>query len=148
MDEQFDISTAAEELKSAGKDPSKQLPVLLKLGDLYIKKARTTSNGGDFTKGNALYNAAFVRSRLVNDGTANDDQIFRRIVETYREFLHLFGNVVEISLDEIRQEISSHKEFLASERQNFKDRLDEIGSSFNRNHKTEDQYEVFISYIS
>ena len=143
MDEEFDISIAAEQLKSAGRDISKQLPVLLKLGDLYFKKAKTTPNGGDFNKGNALYNAAFVRSRLVNDGT-DDDQIFRRIVETYREFLHSFGNGVEISVDEIRKEINSHKEFLANERQSFKHRIDEIDSSFNKNDKTEVQLEVFI----
>ena len=145
MDEEIDVSVTVEQLKSARRDVSKQIPALLKLGDSYLKSAKTTSLGDDFTKANALYNAALVRSRLVNEGI-DDDQILRRIVETYREFLYAFASGEEICLDEIRNEINSHKEFLAHERRSFKERVDEIDSGFNTNDKlTDDQYEVFTN---
>ena len=142
MDEEIDAAIAAQELKSAGKDVSKQIPALLKLGDWYLNSAKKTSLGADFTKANALYNAALVRSKLVNEGN-DDNQIIRRIVETYREFLYAFASVEEICSHEIRNEIKSHNEFLAHERRSIRERVDEIDFSFNVNHElTDQQYEV------
>ena len=152
MDEEIDVSVAVERLKSAGRDASKQLPALLKLGDWYLKSAKTTSLADSFTKANALYNAAFVRSRLVNkseDDLQDDDRILRRIVQTYREFLCAFASDEKIRSDEIRDEINSHKEFLAHERGSFKKRLDEIDSGINANDElTELDNEVFKTQIS
>ena len=143
MDEEIDVTLTVEQLKAAGNDVSKQIPALVKLGEWYIKKAKTTLNGADFTKANALYNAALVRSRTVNH-EIGEDEILRKIVETYREFLHAFGkDDHEICVDAIQNEIDSHKNFLASERRTFKERVDEIDSCFNASDKTEDHYEVF-----
>ena len=143
MDDEIDLSVTVEQLRAAGTDLSKQVPALLKLGEWYLKKAQRTSNGADFTKANALYNAALVRSRRVNH-EIDEDQILRQIVETYREYLYAFVNNTgdEVIVDEIRHEIDSHKEFLANERRIFKERVDEIDSCFNTNDKTEDQYQV------
>ena len=140
MDEDIDVSV--EQLRAAGTDLSKQVPALLKLGEWYLRKAKTTSNGADFTKANALYNAALVRSKSVNH-EIGEDQIRRGIVETYREFLCAFakGND-EISPDEIQNEIDSHKKWIARERRIFKERVDEIDSSCNPDDKTEREYEV------
>ncbi len=143
MDEEIEASVAVEQLRAAGTDPSKQVPALLKLGEWYLKRAKTTLNGADFAKANALYNAALVRSRRVHH-EIEEDQILRRIVETYREFLYAFAkDDFGISVDEIQNEIDSHKRFLANERRVFKERVDEIESCFNTNDKTEDQYKVF-----
>ena len=145
MDEEINVTV--EQLRAAGTDLSKQVPPLVKLGEWYLKKAKTTLNGADFTKANALYNAALVRSTSVNH-EIDEDQILRRIAETYREFLYAFANNdEEISADEICHEITSHKEFLANERRIFKERVDEIDSHFNTNDKTEDQYQVFESEL-
>ena len=142
MDEDIDVSVAAEQLRAAGTDLSKQVPALLKLGDWHLRKAKTISNGADFTKANALYNAALVRSRIANH-EIGEDQILRGIVETYREFLYVFAkDNDEISVDEIQNEIDSHKEWIARERRIFKDRVDEIDSSCNPDDKTEREYEV------
>jgi hypothetical protein len=48
----------------------------------------------------------------------------------------------EISVDEIRNEIDSHKEWIARERRIFKERVDEIDSSSKPDDKTEREYEV------
>ncbi len=89
MDEEIGI--IVEQLKAVGTDASKLVPALVELGEWYLKKAKTTANGADFTKAGALYNAALVRSRLVNHET-DEDKILRRIVETYREFLQAFAH--------------------------------------------------------
>ena len=142
MDEEINVSVAVEQLRAAGTDLSKQVPALFKLGDWHLRKAKTTSNGADFTKANALYNAALVRSRIANH-EIGEKQILRRIVETYREFLYVFAkDNDEISVDEIQNEIDSHKEWIARERRIFKDRVDEIDSSCNPDDKTEREYEV------
>ena len=143
MDEKkVDVSVAVEQLRAAGTDLSKQVPALLKLGEWYLRKAKRTSNGADFTKANALYNAALVRSRSVNH-EIGEDQILRGIFETYREFLYAFAkDNDEISVDEIRNEIDSHKEWIARERRIFKERVDEIDSSSKPDDKTEREYEV------
>jgi hypothetical protein len=147
MDEvTFDISVTVEELRAAGSDVSKQMQALLNLGNCYLKKAKTTTNGDDFTKADALFNAALVRSKLVNHEISGE--ILRKIVETYREFLLSSPNVaVEICANDIRHEIDSHKEFLANERRIFKERLDEIDSCFNTTDKTEDEYKVIKNYM-
>ena len=62
MDKKTNVSLAVKELKEAGQDSAKQMPALFKLGECYLKKAKTTANGADFTKASALYNAALVRS--------------------------------------------------------------------------------------
>ena len=148
MDEEIDdVSDMAEKLKIAGTDMSKQVPALFKLGEWYLKKAKTTANGADFTKADALYNAALVRSRLVNH-EIDEEKILTRIVETYQEFLYAFaGNEFEVSVDEIRNEIDSHKKFLADERRIIKERVKDIDSRFNRKDTTKDHYEVFKNYI-
>ena len=139
--ETIDVSVAVEQLKAAGNDISKQVPALVELGEWYLKKAKTTSNAADFTKANALYNAALTRSRNINHGTGKDELILRGIVETYREFLNAFAKDDHgISSDAIQNEIDTHKEFLANERRTFKERVDEIDSNTNR--KTEKHYEV------
>ena len=138
MDEKkVDVSVTVEQLRAAGTDISKQVPALFKLGEWYLRKAKRTSNGADFTKANALYNAALVRSR------SGYFKVYRRIVETYREFLYPFAkDGDEISVDEIRNEIDSHKEWIARERRIFKERVDEIDSSCKPDDKTEREYEV------
>jgi hypothetical protein len=143
MGEEIDVSATVEQLRAAGKDSSKQVPALLKLGEWYLKKAKTTSNGADFTKANGLYNAALVRSRSVNH-EISEDQILRGIVETYREFLRAFAIKDDdgISVDEILNEIDSHKEWIARQRRIFKERVDEIDSSCKPDDKTEREYEV------
>lgn len=145
MDEVIDLSTTVEELRAAGSDGSKQMPALLKLGKLYLTKAKATANGGDFTKANALFNAALARSSVVGHETS---EIFHAIVETYREFLLSLPNCVdEVSVDEIRHEINFHKEFLAKDRRIFKERLGEVDSWFETTDKTEDECKVVISYM-
>ena len=132
-----DVSAIVETLKEADKDLSKQVPALVKLGEWYLDKANTTVNANDFTKADALFNAALVRSRHVRHDI-DEDQILRRIVETYREFLAMFGKDDDgMSIDEIENEIDSHKKWLARERKNFKERVDQ-------NSKTEQKDEVLI----
>ena len=143
MEDKSDVSVTVKQLKAAGIDVSKQVPPLLELGEWYLKQAKTSLNGSDFTKANALYNAALVRSRSVKN-EIGEDQILRRIVETYREFLYAFAkNDRRISADTIQNEIDSHKKFLADERRIFKERVDKIDSHFNTNSRTDDHYEVF-----
>ena len=135
------VDSTVEQLKAAKDDLVKQVPALVELGDWYLKKAKTSSNGSDFTKANALYNAALVRSRRVHH-EINEDEILGRIAETYREFLYAFGNVGNVSADEVFLEINCHKEFLANRRSIFEQRVDEIDSSFNTNEKSDEHYEV------
>ncbi|CAB3985706.1 Hypothetical predicted protein [Paramuricea clavata] len=144
MDEKINVSVTVEQLRAARNDTSKQLLPLVKLGKYYLKKAKTTANGADFTKADAIFNAALVRSRLVND-EKSENEILQEIVDIYREFLLSLANDVEVScVDEIRNEIDSHKEFVANERRVFKERLDEIDSCFNTTDKTEDEYKVYL----
>ena len=145
MDDKNGLSITVNQLRAAGTDLSKQIPPLLELGEWYLKKAKTTQNYTDFTKASALYNAALVRSRRANNKT-DDNQIFQQIIETYREFVHVFVTIDdqddEFYEDEIGYEIDSHKEFLANERRIFEERANEIDSCFNTSDKTEDQYQV------
>ena len=142
MDGDIDESVTVEQLRGAGTNLSKQVPALFKLGKWYLRKAKETSNSVDFTKANALYNAALVRSRLVNH-ELGEDEILQRIVETYRTFLYAFtDNNEDVSTDEIRNEIECHKDFLANERRVIKERLDEIDSCFDATDKTDEQYQV------
>ena len=143
MDKETKASIAVKQLKEAGKDSSKQVPALFKLGECYFMQAKTTRNGVDFTKANALFNAALVRSRnTIHE--IDEKQILRRIVETYREYLRTFGNDgnLKLSVDEIHHEIDSHKEWIAHERSIFKERLGEIDSSFNPNEEVMRNNEV------
>ena len=144
MDKETNTSIAVKQLKEAGKDPSKQVPALVKLGECYLKQAKTTANGAEFTKANALYNAALVRSRKTNH-EIDEKQILGRIVETYREYLHTFENNgnLELSVDDIQHEIDSHKEWIAHERSIFKEHLREIDSSFNPKEEVEKNNEVY-----
>ena len=121
-----DVSTIVETLKEAGKDLSKQVPALVKLGEWYLDKAKITMNANDFTKADALFNAALVRSRHVRH-EIDEDQILRRMVETYREFLATFAKDHDggMSVEEIRNEIHSHKKWIARERESLKERIDE-----------------------
>ena len=80
-----DVSAIVESLKEADKDLTKQVPPLVKLGEWYLDKAKKSMNPNDFTKANALFNAALVRSRHVRH-EIGEDQIVRRIVGTYRKF--------------------------------------------------------------
>ena len=126
-----DVSTIVETLKEGDKDLSKQVPALVKLGEWYLnkpKKANDLMNANDFTKADALFNASLVRSRHVHHGI-DEDQIQRRIVETYREFLASFGKDGDdrMSVDEIRNEIDSHKEWVARKRKILKERVDQNG---------------------
>ena len=132
-----DVSTIVESLKEADKDLFKQVPPLVKLGEWYLDKAKTTMNPNDFTKANALFNAALVRSRHVRH-EIDEDQILRRIFETYSEFLVAFAKDDEMSADEIRNEIDSHKEWVAEKRKILKERVNEI----HQNRETEKDYQV------
>ena len=153
MDDDIDESVTVEQLRAAGNDLSKQVPALFKLGEWYLRKAKATSNSVDFTKANALYNAALVRSRLVNHELGEDeilvnhelgeDEILQRVVETYRTFLYaLADNNEDVSADEIRHEIRRHKNFLTNERRMIKERVDEIDSRFDATDKSDEQYQV------
>ena len=107
-----------------------------------MENAKANSNSVEFTKANALYNAALVRSRLVNH-ELGEDEILQRIVETYRTFLYAFTDDNEdVSADEIRNEIRYHKDFLANERRMIKERVDEIDSRFDATDKSDEQYQV------
>ena len=132
-----DVSTIVESLKEADKDLTKQVPPLVKLGEWYLDKAKITINANDFTKANALFNAALVRSRHVRH-EIDEDQIQRRIVETYREFLVAFAKDDEMGADEIRKEIDSHKEWVAEKRKILKERVNKI----HQNRETEKDYQV------
>ena len=133
-----DVSPIVESLKEADKDPSKQVPPLVKLGEWYLDKAKTNINANDFTKADALFNAALVRSRHVRH-EIDEDQILRRIVETYREFLVAFAKDDDgMSVDEIRNEIDSHKEWVVRERRIFKERVNDI----DQHYKTKKEDEV------
>ena len=72
---------------------------------------QTTINAHDFTKANALFNAALVAFRKDDDG---------------------------MSVDEIRYEIDSHKEWVAETRKIFKERVNDI----DQNRETEQKEEV------
>ena len=136
--DQYDVSTIVNSLKEAGKDLLKQVPPLVKLGEWYLSKAKTTINANDFTKANALFNVALVRSRCIRHDI-DEDQILGRIIETYREFSGEFAKDDDgMSVDEIRNEIRSHKQWVAEKRKTFKERLDNIG----QNRETEDDYKV------
>ena len=142
MDGDIDQSFTVEQLRAAGTNLSKQVPALFKLGEWYLRKAKATSNTVDFTKANALYNAALVRSRCV-DHEIGEDEILQKIFETYRTFLYAFtDNNEDVSTDEIRNEIECHKDFLANERRVIKERVDEIDSCFDATDKTDEQYQV------
>ena len=133
-----DVSAIVESLKEADKDLTKQVPPLVKLGEWYLDKAKKTMNPNDFTKANALFNAALVRSRHVRH-EIGEDQIVRRIVGTYRKFLVAFGKDDDgTSVDEIRNEIDSHKEWVVRERSIFHERMNEI----DLNYKTKEVDEV------
>ncbi|XP_028402859.1 uncharacterized protein LOC114525656 [Dendronephthya gigantea] len=141
MAEEINVSVIVDQLRAAGTDSLKQLPALLKLGEFYLKKAKASANGADFTKANALFNAALVRSDCV-DHTTDEDEVLRRIVETFRAFLLTLTNDKEMSSSEIRNEIHAHKEFLARERRILQESIEEIDSSFNTKEQTEDQYKI------
>ncbi len=49
-----DVSTIVKALRKAGRDGSKQLPGLIKLGEWYLDKGKATTDSADFTKANAL----------------------------------------------------------------------------------------------
>ena len=140
-----DVSTIVESLKEADKDLSKQVVPLVKLGEWYLDKAKTTINANDFTKADALFNAALVRSRHVRH-EIDEDQILRRIVRTYSEFLVAFGKDDGMSFDKIRNEIDSHKEWVARQRRIFKERVNEIDQT--RKTKQEDEKVLKIYYVS
>lgn len=123
MGEEIGVSAAVGQLKEAGSDPSRQIPPLLKLADWYLTKSIATANGADFTKANALYNAALVRSKLAHC-ECGEDQIIKGIVETYRAFSFTFTNDKDVGMDEICNEIHAHKEFLTEEREIFKKQLE------------------------
>ena len=142
MDGDIDESVTVKQLRAAGTNLSKQVPALFKLGEWYLRKAKATLNSVDFTKANALYNAALVRSRLVNH-ELGEDEILQKIVETYRTFLYALADDNEdVSTDEIRNEIECHKDFLANERRVIKERVDEIDSCFDTNDKTDEEYQI------
>ena len=144
MNKEFDVSVTIHQLKLAGTDSSKQVPPLVELGNWYLKKAKTTLLAADFTNASGLYNAALARCRSVKHDIG-EDQILRRIVETYREFLYAFAkDDEESSADEIQNEIHFYKEWIAHERSAIKERLDEIDSRYNRNgaNVSEGEYEV------
>ncbi|XP_028410545.1 uncharacterized protein LOC114533242 [Dendronephthya gigantea] len=135
-----DVSAVVQTIKAAGKDLSKQIPPLLKLGEWYLDKAMTTVNGADFGKADALFNAALVRSRSLNH-EIDEDQILERIVETYCEFLYAFAkDDGKINKNKIRSEIDFHKQWIARERRIFKERIDEIDRDHTR--EAEQDYEV------
>ena len=137
---QDNVLTIIKPLKEAGKDVWRQVPALLKLGEWYLDKAKTTIDASDLTKADALFNAALVRSRRVRH-EVDEGQILRRIVETYREFLHAFArNDDELSDEQIRKEIGSHKEWVAEQRRIINVRVNEI----DQNHKTKRKDEVLI----
>ena len=138
-----DVSTIVETLKEAGKDISKQVPALVKLGEWYLDKAKTTTNANDFTKAGALLNAALVRSRHVRH-EIDEDQVLGKIVEAYRKFLAMFAKADcdGMSADEIRNEIDSHKEWLARQREILKEQLDR-----NSEMEQEDEVLMFITII-
>ena len=132
-----DVSTIVETLKEADKDLSKQVPALVKLGDWYLDKAKTTLNANDFTKADALFNAALVRSRHVRHDI-DEDQILRRIAKTYRKFLATFGKDDDgMSIEEIENEIESHKKWVARERESFKERV-------HQNSEQKDEVLIFV----
>ena len=161
-----DVSPIVKSLKEADKDLSKQVPPLLKLGEWYLDKAKTTINADDFTKADALFNAALVRSRLACvpvhtqaisrhvPHEIGEHQILTRIVGTYREFLVAFAkDNYEMSVDnddddgmspdEILTEIDFHKEWVAWERRIFKERINEIDlNEIDQNHETLEDYKV------
>ena len=125
-----DVSPIVESLKEADKDLTKQVSPLVKLGEWYLDKAKTTMNPSDFTKADALFNAALVRSRHVRH-EIDEYQIPRKIVETYREFLLAFRKDDDgMSVDEIRNEIDSHKEWVVRERSIFNERTNEIDLNY------------------
>lgn len=135
-----DVAAIVQTIKATGNDPLKQVPPLLKLGEWYLDKAKTTANGADFGKAAALFNAAFVRSRSLNH-EIDEDQILGRIVGTHCEFLCAFTkDDGKINKDGIRCEIDSHKHWIARERRIFRERIDEIDRNHNR--KAERDYKV------
>ena len=139
---------AVDQLKAAGDDLSKQVPALVKLGEWYLKKAKATSNAADFTKADALYNAALVRSKIINNET-DEDQILQKIVEIYCEFLVAFARGDQkFDREEIRNEIYSHKEFLVNERKIFRDRVSESVSFLNKEDENKDAEQVTDKYES
>ena len=150
--EEIGVSAVFEQLKDAGSDPSRQILPLLKLAEWHLRKSKTTAIGADFTKANALYNAALVRSRLVNREVGevpSEDEIVRGIIDTYRLFLLTFTNNEDVGVDEITDEINTHKQFLANERRIFKERLDDLHSCFIKPRDgtyLEHQYEVLKNY--
>lgn len=141
MDEE-QIRITVQALRDAGIDSLKQVSPLLKLGEWYLMKANASLDGADFTKANALFNAAYVRCPRVNSENIDKEQVRRRIVETYRDFLSAFANDDKVSVDEIQNEIESHAMFLANERKILKDRVDEIDSCYSKSDKTYEQLKV------
>ena len=142
------VSPIVETLKEAGKDPSKQVPPLVKLGEWYLDKAKTTMNPNDFTKANALFNAALVRSRHVRH-EIDEDQILRRIVETYREFLVEFKKDDNgMSVDDIRNEIDFYKKWVARERRRFEERVDEIDQTRKTKQDADEVLKIMFHYTS
>ncbi len=150
--EEIDVLAAVEQLKDAGSDPSRQVLPLLKLAEWHLRKSKATTNGADFTKANALYNAALVRLGLVKREVGevpSEDEIVRGIIDTYRAFLLTFTNNEDVGVGEITDEINLHKQFLTNERRIFKERLDELDSCFIKPRdgiNAEHQYEVLKSY--
>ena len=141
-----DVSAIVESLKEAGKDLSKQVPPLVKLGEWYLDKAKTTINANDFTKATALFNAALVRSRHVGH-EIDEGEILRGIVETYREFSVAFGkDDGGIRVYEILNEIDSHKMWVAIQRRIFNEQVNEIDQT--RKTKQEDEKVLKIYYVS
>eukprot|EP00058_Branchiostoma_floridae_P007799 XP_002593287.1 hypothetical protein BRAFLDRAFT_83833 [Branchiostoma floridae] len=123
-----DLDTAekhfATALKSVhGKESSMEVELLLKLGDVYLKRGMQSKDGDDFTKAAALCNAALVRSKR-----EDQDGIKQTIQEISKSFVkYVLGLTQTVNIDDVNK----HKTMLKEDRHQVEKDMEKIEQQVN-----------------
>ncbi|XP_078620389.1 uncharacterized protein LOC144887206 [Branchiostoma floridae x Branchiostoma japonicum] len=97
----------------------REMEPLCKLGEVYSKRGQQTTDGGDFVKAAALYNAAIARSK---DQVINGN-IVAAIIEVEKSFLKC---ILDIHRDKKQDDTGKHKKQLKEMRDQIKLEMETI----------------------
>eukprot|EP00058_Branchiostoma_floridae_P013397 XP_002598885.1 hypothetical protein BRAFLDRAFT_90089 [Branchiostoma floridae] len=104
-------------------DRCKEADCLCRLGDVYVRRGKTTKEGRKFTQAAALYNAAMARTDEIKDS------VTRRLQEIETWFLHYTANVETKSVPS--DSTTRQKKQLEEMRTRAKSELDAISQQHN-----------------